>query len=422
MFIIEEVQKQFLDMENKVLLLDDLGKKYGETHIYHNLKTPAEAIKLLCINHPELVKDLVTSHEQGIFYKVTQVGQELNLSDLNLPLGSHDLVITPVITGSGDVGKILVGVGLVLATGGFGAGFGGTALFGSAALGSIGANLGAALVLGGIANIIAPQNVMPGNIDFDGAFTNFTGGPGSLVKGADGRQSFAYTGPTNVSGLGKTIPVVYGQVLTGSLITGAQIIPESENTTKAKFFRKPGRDTFTLNSEPLKFKQTDSGGITGRLFKKKVNVENGRKHYKGKSKTLSFNDNEQDITLDSLNGRVTASKSGKLSGKRYRIAFSIKGLIDRVGRDGTTFIDGFITYQVIIKTSSSNELAGKHQMTIRGLLQPSNAHKVEYLVHVPFVFVPGQSKYRVYIKIIDHSLIEDKCEFKVVEHGQGIRA
>ena len=38
-------------MENKVLLLDDLGKKYGETHVYYNLKTPAEAIKLLCINY-----------------------------------------------------------------------------------------------------------------------------------------------------------------------------------------------------------------------------------------------------------------------------------------------------------------------------------------------------------------------------------
>ena len=71
--IIEGVQKQFLDMENKVLLLDDLGKKYGETHVYYNLKTPAEAIKLLCINHPEFAKDLATSHKQGIFYKVQQV-------------------------------------------------------------------------------------------------------------------------------------------------------------------------------------------------------------------------------------------------------------------------------------------------------------------------------------------------------------
>ena len=70
------------------------------------------------------------------------------------------------------------------------------------------------------------------SIDFDGAFTNFSGGPGSLEKGADGKQTFAYTGPTNVSGLGKTIPVIYGKVLAGSLIVGAQIEPESENTSK----------------------------------------------------------------------------------------------------------------------------------------------------------------------------------------------
>ena len=77
-------------MENKVLLLDDLGKKYGETHVYYNLKTPAEAIKLLCINYPEFAKDIFDLQKQGIFYKVQQVDIDLELSDLFLPLGSHD--------------------------------------------------------------------------------------------------------------------------------------------------------------------------------------------------------------------------------------------------------------------------------------------------------------------------------------------
>lgn len=66
-------------------------------------------------------KDIFDLQKQGIFYKVQQVDIDLELSDLFLPLGSHDLVITPVISGSGDLGKIAVGVGLFalgMATGG----------------------------------------------------------------------------------------------------------------------------------------------------------------------------------------------------------------------------------------------------------------------------------------------------------------
>ncbi|MAK54268.1 MAG: hypothetical protein CML17_00185, partial [Pusillimonas sp.] len=253
-------------MPNKVLLLDDLGKKYGETHIYYNLKTPADAIKLLCINYPEFAKDVFELQEQGIFYKITQVDTNLGFKDLFLPLGSHDLVVTPIISGSGDVGNFVLGaafitVGIVSGGTGFALGAGGFGFTGTSLAAGI-ANLGVAMVLGGISQMLAPQPTLPESVDFDGSFTNFSGGPGSLVKGAEGKQSFAYTGPTNVSGLGKTIPVIYGKVLTGSLIVGAQIEPESENTTKAKFFRKAGKQTFTLNGDELKGSFTDAGGLT----------------------------------------------------------------------------------------------------------------------------------------------------------------
>ena len=423
MLIIEGVQKQFLDMPNKVLLLDDLGKKYGETHIYYNLKTPADAIKLLSINYPEFAKDVFELQEQGIFYKITQVDTNLGFKDLFLPLGSHDLVVTPIISGSGDVGNFVLGaafitVGIVSGGTGFALGAGGFGFTGTSLAAGI-ANLGVAMVLGGISQMLAPQPTLPESVDFDGSFTNFSGGPGSLVKGAEGKQSFAYTGPTNVSGLGKTIPVIYGKVLTGSLIVGAQIEPESENTTKAKFFRKAGKQTFTLNGDELKGSFTDAGGLTARIFKGNIKVKNGRRYYKGKSKTLGFGDSEQQLTTDALNGRIDGNKSGQRSTKRYRIAFTIKGLIDRIGREGTTFIDGFITFQVIVKENTSNDIVGRHQMTIRGLLQPSNAHKVNFIVQVPFTKIDGGA-YKSFIKVIDHSVIKSKCEFKVVEHGMGL--
>ncbi len=56
-------------MQHKILLLDELGDRWGKTHVYHNLRTPADAIKLLCINYPDFAKYLATSHEQGIAYQ-----------------------------------------------------------------------------------------------------------------------------------------------------------------------------------------------------------------------------------------------------------------------------------------------------------------------------------------------------------------
>ena len=111
-------------MQHKILLLDELGEKWGQTHIYHDLRTPADAIKLLCINNPDFAEHLLLSHEKGISYQVSQVDLNLELSDLLLPLGSHDLVITPVIAGSGGVVKAIAGVALIAVTGGFGATFG----------------------------------------------------------------------------------------------------------------------------------------------------------------------------------------------------------------------------------------------------------------------------------------------------------
>ena len=270
-------------MENKVLLLDELGKKYGKTHVYYNLKTPAQAIKLLCLNYPEFAKDLATSHQQGIFYKVQQVGIDLELSDLELPLGSHDLVVTPVISGSGNVGKILLGVALIAVTGGFGAqGFGG-ALFGvqtktAIAIAKVGNAVGVTMALQGVTGLLAPQPTLSSNMmDTEGAFTNYNNGPASTTKGADGEQSYAYTGATNSTGLGKTIPVIYGKVLAGSLLIGADIETNGDTTENTKFFRASGKDTFTLNGDPLTPEEDNYDDRNGIVAKSKR--KNGRTQF-----------------------------------------------------------------------------------------------------------------------------------------------
>ena len=88
-------------MQQTVRLLDDLGERYGSEHVYFNLRSPAEAIKLLCINHPALQKELTEAHQYGVGYTLVQAGTFLGYDDLQLPLGKNDLVLAPVIAGSG---------------------------------------------------------------------------------------------------------------------------------------------------------------------------------------------------------------------------------------------------------------------------------------------------------------------------------
>ncbi len=159
-------------MMQRVVLLDELGEKFGSVHEYHNLRTPADAIRLLMINYPEFGKDLAESGEKGIAYKVVQSETEFELEDMLLPFGSKDLIITPVITGSGDnpLVKVIVGVALIglavytlgassLALTGFtsaGVMAGGASAAAAAAI-AVGGNIGIALTLGGIAQMLSPQ-------------------------------------------------------------------------------------------------------------------------------------------------------------------------------------------------------------------------------------------------------------------------
>ena len=86
-------------MQQVVRLLGDLGERYGTEHTYENLRTPADAIKLLCINSPKLQEELIHAHEHGIGYRLIQAGADLGYEDLQLPIGSNDLILTPVVTG-----------------------------------------------------------------------------------------------------------------------------------------------------------------------------------------------------------------------------------------------------------------------------------------------------------------------------------
>ena len=403
-------------MQHKILLLDELGEKWGYSHTFFNLRTPADAIRLLCINYPDFQKHLLTSKKKGIDYKITQVDQDLDLSDLFLPLGKHDLVITPVISGSKNAIKIVTGVALVVATGGFGAGFGGTALLGNATLGSIGAKIGAGLILSGVTDIISPQPQL-GNLSFgafDAPVSGFTGGAGGITRGSDGSQSYAYTGAANTVGLGKTIPVVYGKALVGGHILSTDIEIASDSDPLMKFIREPSLSTVQLNGEDVKGKYSSVGGLTARILNDSTNSVRGTARFLSSHKSINLQKE-----TDQLVTAITATFDGVENSRRFQIFLQVRGLVDFVGDQNSTRIDGFITYAIKVFETDNNTLVLNNQATIQGLTRASQ--KFNYICKLPWVFIEGKNNYKVFVQIIDTSVDFNEAAFVVRQVGYNLR-
>ena len=356
-------------MMQTVRLLGDLADRYGEEHEYHNLRTPAEAIKLLCINKPELQEELIHAHEHGIGYRVIQAGVDLDYDDLTLPVGSNDLILVPVVAGSGGggLGKILVGVALVALS--F-VSFGATGLFAggllAGAAGSVAvASIGASLILGGVSQLLSPQPQLSplGGNRFASAEATSTDGPQSIVRGSDGRQSYAYTGAANTVGVGATIPVAYGEVLIGSNLLSATVDVADESDPLKAAVKTPGTNTVLFGGERLTFANSKSSGVLARRTN-------------GGFPGGNFNNLNQVVDLFRGNNRPL----GQINKERSQCAVVLEinnGLYDFASGPGSTLVDGFVTYKLITETkiSGPDPKTGTSQATIQGLLLPGQVYR-----------------------------------------------
>ena len=362
-------------MQQTVRLLGDLAERYGEEHEYHNLRTPAEAIKLLCINKPELQEELIHAHENGIGYRLIQAGADLDYDDLSLPIGSNELILVPVVAGSGGgVGKILIGIALVAfavvtagagAIAGLGLGLGSSAI----AIGSIGASL----ILGGVSQLLSPQPQFSplGNNRFGSAEATSTDGPQSIVRGSDGRQSYAYTGAANTVGVGATIPVAYGEVLIGSNLLSATVDVADESDPLKAAVKSPGPDTVLFGGEKLTYAITKSSGVKARR-------SNAGEPFPGGS-GKAFSNLDQSVSLFRGNNRPL----GQINKERSECAVVLEirnGLYDFASGPGSTLVDGFVTYKLINATrvDGPDAITGTSQATIQGLLLPGQIYRWDH--------------------------------------------
>jgi predicted phage tail protein len=365
----------------RVCLMGELGERFGAEHTYYNLRNAADAIKLLCINMPEFKDYLLESEENGIGYQVLQGGVDFNYEDLLLPFGERDLVIVPVVSGSGEaVGQILAGVGLVALA------FvtGGASLFGLALTPILG-GIGASLLLGGVAQALSPQPQIPtlggfGAVNYGAGSRmgsrNRTNGPENVTSGIDGQQSYAYTGAANSVGVGATVPLAYGKVLIGSHLLKSKFQIADESDPVLTSLRAPSIDTIRLGNEILTNEFSDkSGVIARRVYQTAFNTQ----AYFNPVSAYGVTNSTQLIRTDVQNERRYASLQvygGYMASVEqysdFNVALSLEnGLYDQAGGTGTTYVDGYISYEIKVYRGDVLDdgfLVAADSATIQGLI------------------------------------------------------
>ena len=190
-------------MLRKVKLYGELADFVGYKELDAVINSTADAVKFLISNFPKL-----EAHMADRYYQVLVDDYDIDETELHNPIGQSDISIVPVISGAGGgVGKALLGVALIgfsLVTGGGFAALTAGGLTGTIA--PIAFNLGVSLTLMGVSEMLFP---LPKPQDFSNE--------------EDPRISFSFSGVQNTSRAGTSHPIVYGEIVTGSVVISAGI-------------------------------------------------------------------------------------------------------------------------------------------------------------------------------------------------------
>jgi len=200
-------------MLRKLKLYGELAKFIGHKEFEVQVHTLPQAISFLVNNFPEVEKYMIPK-----LYQVKIGNYEINEEELDYPIGQQDIHIVPVITGAGGgFGRFLTGALLIGASFMFpGAGlFGTTGLFGAGVAGTgigtlVGTGLsaiGAGLVIGGIGEMLFPTEQ-----------PTFEDNP---------QISFNFSGTQNTARAGTPVPIVYGEIFTGSVVISGDVDTEA---------------------------------------------------------------------------------------------------------------------------------------------------------------------------------------------------
>ena len=196
-------------MLRKLKLYGELAEFIGHKEFEIKVHNVSQAVSFLIHNFPE-----IESYMNPKYYQVKIGNYDIDESELGYPIGQEDIHFIPTISGAGrGIGKILLGAALIGAaffvpqglalSKGIGTGFG-FAKAGALAKGLV--YVGASLVLQGVSDLLFP---LPE--------------PQKFSSEEDPQLSFNFSGVQNTSRAGTPVPIVYGEIITGSVVISAAI-------------------------------------------------------------------------------------------------------------------------------------------------------------------------------------------------------
>ena len=201
-------------MLRKVKLYGKLAEFVGHKEFDVEVNSVGQAVSFLLNNFPQLEQYMSPK-----YYQVKVGNFDIDESEIHYPVGQEDIHFVPAIIGAGrgGLGKILLGAALIggaFLTGGASFTFAQIPLANAGAitgitgtfLGKAAVYLGASLVLSGVAEMLFP---LPKPEDYNSE--------------QDPQLSFSFSGLQNTSRAGTPVPIVYGEIMTGSVVISAAI-------------------------------------------------------------------------------------------------------------------------------------------------------------------------------------------------------
>ena len=192
-------------MLRKVKLYGELADFVGHKELDAVINSTADAIRFLVSNFPKL-----EAHMANRNYQVLVDDYDIDETEIHNPIGQSDISIVPIISGAGGgTRKFFLGVALIgfaYATGGISLSLGVGGFTGGVGISAMVGNIGLGLTLMGVSEMLFP---LPKPQEFNNE--------------EDPRISFGFSGIQNTSRAGTSHPIVYGEIVTGSVVISAGI-------------------------------------------------------------------------------------------------------------------------------------------------------------------------------------------------------
>ena len=200
-------------MLRKIKLYGELANFVGHKEFEVKVESLSQAVSFLINNFTG-----IEEYMNPKYYQVKVGNYLIDETEIHHPIGQEDIHFVPVIQGAGrGLGKILLGGALIALSFGVGGVFASPLAFGAKGFGFASAGLGAkaafgigaGLLLSGVSDMLFPVPKLP---DFNSE--------------QDPRISFNFSGTQQTTRAGTPVPLVYGEIFTGSVVISGAVDTE----------------------------------------------------------------------------------------------------------------------------------------------------------------------------------------------------